>query len=236
MAPRTARSTPSASAADVADPRERIIHAAERLIGDRGIDVSLRDIAIAAGQRNNSAVQYYFGSRDGLIEAVIDHRALRIEDRRLERLAELEERGAADGVRDLVAALVEPLLESPRLDGATHYGRFLEQVRTHPSLADPASLDVENRGGVRLIMARLSRALGDLPARVRDLRLRSLASLMFALLADHERRAEAGNATLREERFEHDAIVDMLTAMLLAPVTDAATRRRSIKTRSRSAT
>ncbi|MGH9136571.1 MAG: TetR/AcrR family transcriptional regulator, partial [Acidimicrobiales bacterium] len=31
--------------------------AAERLIAERGVDVPLRDITAAAGQRNNSAIQ-----------------------------------------------------------------------------------------------------------------------------------------------------------------------------------
>uniref|UniRef100_UPI0035C6F61D TetR family transcriptional regulator n=5 Tax=Nocardia seriolae TaxID=37332 RepID=UPI0035C6F61D len=51
----------------VTDARERIILAAEQLIAERGPAVPLRDIAAAAGQRNNSAIQYHFGSRDGLV-------------------------------------------------------------------------------------------------------------------------------------------------------------------------
>ena len=62
----TARRTSTAPPSPKAqDGRERIIVAAERLIAERGIDVPLRDIAVAADQRNNSAVQYHFGSRDG---------------------------------------------------------------------------------------------------------------------------------------------------------------------------
>ncbi|MGH6781308.1 MAG: TetR/AcrR family transcriptional regulator, partial [Sphingomonadaceae bacterium] len=50
--------------------RERLMAAGEALIGLHGIDgVSLEDIARGAGQANKYAVQYHFGSRDGLIQA-----------------------------------------------------------------------------------------------------------------------------------------------------------------------
>jgi len=199
------------------DGRERIITAAERLIAERGIDVPLRDIAVAADQRNNSAVQYHFGSRDGLIEAVIADRTPAVERRRLERLTRLEVEGVADDPRALVATLVEPLLEARALDGVTHHARFLEQVRTHPTLADPASLEVEGRATVRLVTARLGRSLGALAKDERAWRLQAMASAMFALLADHERALDAGSMSARQERLAQRRIVDALTAILVAP-------------------
>src|SRR3546814_6660333 len=53
----------------------RILQAAEDCFGEHGIDaVSLRQIAIAAGQGNTAAVQYHFGSKEGLLEAIFQHR------------------------------------------------------------------------------------------------------------------------------------------------------------------
>jgi len=199
------------------DGRERILLAAERLIAERGIDVALRDIAIAAGQHNNSAVQYHFGSRDGLIEAVIDHRTPLTEQRRLERLAQLEHEGRSDDLRALVAALVEPMLEARALDGAAYHSRFLEQVRAHPTLADPAGMSVEGRASVRLVMARIGRVLPALPKDVRAWRLHAFASVMFVLLADHERAVEAGTLSSRQEGLARQGIVDALVAMLTGP-------------------
>jgi AcrR family transcriptional regulator len=47
---------------------------AERLFAEHGVDgVSLRQITREAGQRNTTAVAYHFGSRDGLLRAVLDH-------------------------------------------------------------------------------------------------------------------------------------------------------------------
>ena len=93
------------------DPRERLVAFAERLIAERGPDVPLRDIALAAGHRNNSAVQYYFGSREGLIDAVVDARFPALEARRFELLADHEVRGDANELRVLIECLALPMLE-----------------------------------------------------------------------------------------------------------------------------
>src|SRR3546814_113664 len=54
---------------------EDIVRAAERLFGEDGVSlVSLRQIAIAANQVNNFAVQYHFGDKDGLIQAIFQRR------------------------------------------------------------------------------------------------------------------------------------------------------------------
>ena len=52
------------------DSKTAILTAAERMIAERGVDVPLREIGAAADQRNNSAVQYHFKTRAGLVEAI----------------------------------------------------------------------------------------------------------------------------------------------------------------------
>jgi AcrR family transcriptional regulator len=199
----------------VASARERIIVAAERLIAEHGVDVPLRDIAAAAGQRNNSAVQYHFGSRDGLIDAVAEYRIADLEQHRLLLLAESE----TQDVRSLVSALVVPMLTVPYEHGATHYARFLEQVRTHPALAADTNLDRAGRAAVRLIIVRLDRALGELPAAVRRRRLRVLPTVLFALLADRER---ALGELPQDDQDSAAELVDLIVGMLTAPVSATA--------------
>lgn len=193
------------------DARERIIVAAERLIAERGADVPLREIATAAGQRNNSAVQYHFGTRDGLIDAVADYRIADLEQRRLDLLAEYEAAGKPLDVRALVSALVVPMLTIPYEHGATHYARFLEQVRGHTALSAEANLGKARRASVRLIITRLERALTEFSPAVRRRRLRTLPTVMFALLADRER---AGDLPPAEPDAE---LVDLLVGLLTAP-------------------
>ncbi|WP_330276130.1 TetR family transcriptional regulator [Lentzea sp. NBC_00516] len=203
-----------------ADARERIIVAAERLIAEHGPEVPLRDIATAAGQRNNSAVQYHFGSRDGLIDAVAEHRIADLEQHRLELLAESEAAGVAQDVRVLVSALVIPMLTVPYEHGATHYARFLEQVRTHSALAADTNLDRAGRAAVRLIIIRLDRALRDLSPAVRRRRLRVLPTVLFALLADRERAVCAGDLP-PDDPHSAAELVDLIVGMLTAPVSAA---------------
>ncbi|MEC3913795.1 TetR family transcriptional regulator [Nocardia sp. CDC160] len=200
--------------------RERIIEAAERLIAERGQAVPLRDIAAAAGQRNNSAIQYHFGSRDGLILAVVEHRLATLEVRRLELLAEQSAAGAT-GVHDLLEALVIPMLELSDQQGIDHYGRFLEQIHTHPAVNDAANLESARRTSVRVIMRQLERELTELPKRLRLRRLRALPTILFALLADHERAVEAGRVTAGDVAAWGE-IVDMLAGVLTAPVVERA--------------
>ena len=56
---------------DYSDGAWQLMVAAEKLFGQRGIEnVSLREIAAAAGHANTSAVQYHFGSKESLVQAV----------------------------------------------------------------------------------------------------------------------------------------------------------------------
>jgi AcrR family transcriptional regulator len=53
--------------------KEQIVLAAEGLFAERGIEgVSLRQIGAAAGNGNNSAVQYHFGTKERLVQAVFE--------------------------------------------------------------------------------------------------------------------------------------------------------------------
>lgn len=198
---------------DRSDARDRLLLAAERLIAERGLDAPLRDVAVEAGQRNNSAVHYYFGSRDGLIQAVIDRRQAPLEARRLELLAEHEASGAGDDVRSLVRILVEPMFHVPYEDGASHYARFLEQVRT---LLTDQLLDFSQWPTSKMITVRIRRALSDLPPDVRTLRVVSMATVMFSLLADAERRADATGERLGLDSPGRADIVTMLVGLLTA--------------------
>ncbi|WP_194852998.1 TetR family transcriptional regulator [Nocardia sp. SYP-A9097] len=199
--------------------RERIILAAECLIAERGQAVPLRDIAAAAGQRNNSAIQYHFGSRDGLIEAVVELRLATLEVRRLELLA--EQVGSGAGVHGLLEALVVPMFELSAQHGINHYARFLEQIHTHPAVTDASNLESDRRTSVRVIMQRLDDEMTALAPRLRVHRLRALPTMLFALLADHERAVESGRVAASEVGAWAE-IIDMLAGALTAPVSDRA--------------
>lgn len=91
------------------DGKTRLILAAEQLFAKGGIDgVSLREIAAAAGQGNHHAVQYHFGSREGLVHAIFVHRMQQMEARRGEMLAAAEAAGRLSDARAIVEIIFLP--------------------------------------------------------------------------------------------------------------------------------
>ena len=83
--------------------RVMLMEVAERLFATRGIDaVTLREIQEAAAQSNTSVIRYHFGSRDGLIRALIAHRQTRLGALRQELLAQMREEGKEADPRAVV--------------------------------------------------------------------------------------------------------------------------------------
>ena len=57
---------------NVEHTRELMLDAAERLFAEKGIDATtVSEVHRIAGQSNKSAVHYHFGSREGLVQAVV---------------------------------------------------------------------------------------------------------------------------------------------------------------------
>src|SRR5262245_2537091 len=93
------------------DAREALIRVAERLMAERGVEaVDLKEIQLAAGQRNRSAVNYYFGDRAGLVAAIIDKHRVAINEQRHRLLDEFEQSGSGS-VRALLDAAVAPFAD-----------------------------------------------------------------------------------------------------------------------------
>jgi AcrR family transcriptional regulator len=108
----SATSSPSASSARGRQTRERLLDAAERLWGERGVEgVSLREIRIAAGQRNSSALQFHYGNRDGLLLALTRRHLPRLEAIREGLHDALVAAGREDDLAGLTEVLVRPTAE-----------------------------------------------------------------------------------------------------------------------------
>jgi AcrR family transcriptional regulator len=95
------------------DTREAIVLAALTLFAKHGIDgVSLRQIVTAAGQSNPSAVHYHFRSKEGLVEAVLDHvsaQLVPIESRSLQAMSEAQAQGCLT-VREVIRLFFTPMI------------------------------------------------------------------------------------------------------------------------------
>jgi AcrR family transcriptional regulator len=87
-----------------------ILKKAEELFARQGIAaVPLRDIGVAAGQKNNVAVQYHFGDKENLLREITAYRARVSEERRAELLADLLAAGKPPQVADLVRSWIDAL-------------------------------------------------------------------------------------------------------------------------------
>ena len=79
--------------------RDTILDAAEQLFAHQGHDnTSMREITRAADV-NLSAVNYHFGSKDGLVQAVFQRRLSALNLERLSILNELEANAAGEPLR-----------------------------------------------------------------------------------------------------------------------------------------
>jgi len=118
------------------EPKVRLILAGESLFAERSIEgVSLREIAIAAGNGNNNAVQYHFGDRHGLVQAIFAYRVWQMDGPRLRGLEALEARGGLGDFRSLLELLCLPLLDLTNEAGRHTYAGFITKymLQSRPS-------------------------------------------------------------------------------------------------------
>lgn len=207
-----------AGRADSATTRTRIVAAAETLFAERGIDrVSLVEIGKAAGQRNRSAVQYHFGDKAALLEAIRQKHAPGIDARRAAMLDALDDTRRPP-LRGLVEALVIPVAEKLRdADGGEAYVRINAALVGHPRfplLSRRSTRD--NRTAARLLQL-VARATPALPEPLREPRMLLVTGLVFHGIADNARLARRrGAADAWQLTVSH--LVDCVLAVLQAPV------------------
>ncbi len=109
--------------------RAVLLDEAERLFAEKGVQgTSIRQLSKAAGV-NVAAVNYYFGSKNGLVKAVLERRLRPINEARSQRLKALlakQKEGSPLPIREVVRAFVEPAFEQlAKDDQARHFLTFL---------------------------------------------------------------------------------------------------------------
>ena len=197
---------------DATETRERLLAEARRLFATQGVfQTTSREIVEAAGQRNVSALTYHFGSREGVLRAILLGFDEVLDAERGQLLARI---GEDASTRDLVAALLVPYARPL----ATVEGR--DYLRIVAQLAErfPEWRDATLTGPyLRRILGILERRPKELRPAIRRERVVSAITLMTAAMAERARLlAERRRGRLDDATFLAN-LADMLVGVLEAP-------------------
>jgi AcrR family transcriptional regulator len=203
---------PRENAAGVAT-RERIILVAERLFAEQGIAaVALGEIGAAAGQRNKVAVQYHFGDRDGLIDAIIKYRGSASHDSRATLLADLLDDGHQPSIHELVSTIVRPLVT--HLVEGNHYLAFQARYIVERGPLTGAGFLID-RNVFPMLRELLRRRMPDLSDALFEARWDIVLDTNVLTLAGYQLAMARGALRAPLELLVED-LIDVLTCVLTA--------------------
>jgi AcrR family transcriptional regulator len=211
-AERTARSDRSMGT------REAILSAAELLFAERGMyAVSNRQISEAAGQGNNAAACYHFGTRTELLRAIESKHREPIEELRAQMLDDV---GDSTELRDWVSTLVRPLTDHlAALGTPSWYARFAAQAMADPTYHHVVTKDALMSPKLVQTIDGINRCLPDLPKRVRSERIVMVRNLLMHTCAEHEGAlAEHGPRSRSSWPVAGEGLIDAIVGLWRAPV------------------
>ncbi|MFF0224121.1 TetR/AcrR family transcriptional regulator [Streptomyces sp. NPDC004629] len=196
--------------------KEQIVLAAESLFAEHGLDgVSLRQISAAAGNGNNTAVQYHFGSKDRLVQEIFEFRLPGLNERR--RL--LVARRRPDDLASWVECHVLPVLEQGEQEGS-HYLSFVAMLQQHGRRDVFERLPEELSRPTAEFIERVGALLTHIPEPLRG--HRTAQALAFSVHATSEReRIRARDGHVLPFAAHVGDLLDGLIGFLRAPVSPA---------------
>lgn len=200
--------------------RELILVTAERLFAEHGIEaVSNRQVSEAAGQGNNTAVSYHFGTKTDLVRAIVRKHNEAIEQLRAEQVAGV---GNDPGLRGWVICLVHPVSRHlASLGTPSWFGRFTTQITTSPAYRELMTADALTSPALVKTVEGLDACVAELPAAVRAERHNMARQLLVHMLADRERvLADEGSDPRAGWEKASGGLVDAIVGLWLAPVSE----------------
>lgn len=178
---------------DHEERRRQIADALLRTAAARGLHATgMREVAAEAGV-SLRLVQYYFGTKEELLVAGMQHLATRFADQAMRRIRQVKETGREAGSRDVIAAILAEALpaDDERRTFAVLNAAYFALALTDPALAT-APLVKNTNAVIDVIAAQLrtSQAAGGTPAHLdpdaEALSLLAMASgLANSVLAGH---------------------------------------------------
>lgn len=184
--------------------RELILVTAERLFAEFGIAaVSLRDIAAAAGQKNNAAPHYHFGDKENLLKEIVLFRVKDIEEQSTRIQDKLRSGSKPPQVADYVRSYVLPFERN--IHEGNYYLLFLSRIIIErggiASLRDQVTLESTD-----LLKRGLRKALPNCPEATIDARWQMVVISVIHSLASYQTAYRSGAPTAPLEHFLDDLI------------------------------
>ena len=192
------------------DTKERLLEHAEKMFATDGVfAVTNRQITEAAGQKNESALNYHFGTRNDLIITLLRRRSKELDAIRAELLAHLGDRPTT---RELVQLLVEVYASCLHTESGCDYLRIVDQLRGWMTDWEfVASFEDDN------VHEYLRYILGLLQKETDSQRVLGMIMLMTALTASRAQLVSDGRQLPNSHTEYVEALTDMLTGVLLGP-------------------
>ena len=168
--------------------RQALMRSAERLFAAEGLqNVTSRAVVEASGQKNESALQYHFGNRDGLIREIHAYWAREIGGLRAVMLESLAKDA---GLRDIVAFMVKPTFELGRSN--PDFRRYIRAFGPEVVLSElPAINAMLRERGAHEIPSLLEAELPQLSANALASRLDGAVRFASLSMAQHARQPNA---------------------------------------------
>jgi AcrR family transcriptional regulator len=207
------------------ETQTRILDAAEELFMQHGFEGASMRMLTARADVNLAAINYHFGSKDALIEAVFRRR---LDAMNAERIAELEQLEKEAAGRPLVAdAIIRAfigaslrMIEDTR-GGGRNFTRLLGRAYTEPAKPIRQLIGQMYAPAMERYKAAFSKALPELPKDELVWRMHFMfGTLAYTLAATDTVQLIAGAKP--EDRYDARVLQDRLTAFmsagLLAPL------------------
>lgn len=178
-----------------ASTRDLLKLAARRLFAHRGLDgVSVRDIVLAAGQRNSGSLHYYFGTKENLARELVSDGAKLIDQRRNGQLDDIERAGGPRRLREIIEVLVWPStgLAGERGEEDT-YIRFITILQMSHRQLFLDALEGKWASGYERCLVHIRRLLKDIDPVILTQRLVFMSLYMRAAMSSREAALEAGS-------------------------------------------
>lgn len=218
--------------------RQKLLVSGRRHFAEEGwMTARIRDIVADAQQSNDSAINYHFGSRAGLLRAILRIGIEAMEEQRQADIDALADKGIAlDKTLDvttLSTLVIRPIADVLRFSEGVEFIRIVGQIgpytRVQSALQNDVMKDTLLLTEVELLVDSIAQSIGETPGRYRihnflialiailSARALAIAALRRTHAAGEEFSAEQIDSLLAESgQLRHDQFVNEVVSTLSA--------------------